>query len=214
MNYRRYFNGAERWFILLVALSGGCIINFIFFYFQIFLPNRKLKLESYEFIKYHLVDLRNCISKILNIFNDFVNDDEFNRMVMKKEVSYYIKTHKYSAYQTFNFKDDIRLLKRMVELDLNYILDQYYFQYCDANIVKQINILKASAFFDMFITSVKSKDDNEDELVVMNLKNELGELNTIYLLKITNCQQMRNHICANLMILKKRTLCVDVKLIN
>ncbi|MGV8907209.1 MAG: hypothetical protein ACOH15_11485 [Acetobacterium sp.] len=174
------FYGAERLFGMLFTLAGGYVINFLFFYLQIFIPNRKMRLRSFEFIKYHLTDIQNYLLKIQTIFDCLDEPSpEKNRMMMKKEVSYYVKTNRCEAYETFKFKEDMKSIKNRVEADLNYIFGHYYFQYCDNNIIWQLNKLKASVFFETIIQLEMQQNNLIEEFMLKSLKIELEELNQI-----------------------------------
>ena len=174
------FYGAERLFNLSFTLAVGYVTSFIFFVLQVFLPNRKMKLLSFEFIKYHLADIKNCLLKIQTIFDCLDEDSsDKNSMVLKKEVSYHVKTNRYEAYETFKFKEEMKTIENRVEADLNFIFDHFYFQYCDKSIILQLNKLKASAFFVTLSLLVMKQNGMSEVFIPNSFKVELEELNQI-----------------------------------
>lgn len=174
--------GIEKWYKLLSDLSVGVIINFIFYVFQIYIPNLQAEKASFPAIKLELVKMIKEIQEITLVIEHYFPQYRQGRFDVTEDTVYYIlqaDCEKRCGWSSkFNSFSDFTPSIKSINESLDKLLTSIFLANCDKALTQLLGQLKLNGFLKSLSDAQKDKFDSD--ATYGDFANQYPEFKAIY----------------------------------
>lgn len=157
------FPGAGKWYKLAADLSIGVIINFIFFLFQVYIPQCDAEKKAFPVIKPELIRLVEAIQELLLVLNQYFPDYRVGRFNVANSRVHYMLMHDANVRKgwtrQFDIYHDFIALVAMAERSLDKVLSSALLPNCDAELTQLLGRIKLNGFLKTVKDAAQDKFD-------------------------------------------------------
>lgn len=154
-------SGIGKWYKLSNDLSIGILINFIFYVFQIYIPQQEAEKNSFPAIKPELIMIVENIQEIMLVLESYLPDFREGKFDVSDNVVQYmlqndINVRKGWARQ-FDLYQDFLPMINSVGGSLDKLLSSVFIQHCDRELIELLGKLKLNRFLKTLKDAEKDK---------------------------------------------------------
>lgn len=158
------FPGAGKWYKLVADLSIGVIINFIFFLFQVYIPQCEAEKKAFPVIKPELIRLVEEIQELLLILNQYLPDYRVGSFNVANSQVHYMLMHDENVRKgwarQFDLYHDFIPLVATAERSLDKVLSSALLPNCDAELTQLLGKIKLNGFLKTVKDAAQDKFDS------------------------------------------------------
>ena len=155
------YPGIGKWYKLANDLSLGILINFVFYVFQVYIPQRKREEKSLLALKPELIKLVKDIQEFDLVINEFLPTFRTGRFNVSENIVYYLiqndKNVRKGWARKFDLFGDFSIIKKSVDKSLVKLMDSVFLSQCDGELIGIIGKLNINQFLSSFVSAETEK---------------------------------------------------------
>lgn len=157
--------GAGKWYKLSNDLSIGILINFVFYLFQIYIPQQEAEKNAFPAIKPELIMMIENIQEIMLVLEHYLPDYRYGKFNITDNVVHYMLQSdaivRKGWSRQFDLYRDFTPIIKSIDNSLDKLLSSVFLPQCDKELIELLGRLRLNGFLKTLKGAEKDRFDSD-----------------------------------------------------